>query len=247
MNISTNSVAISRKKLSVRLLVAFHKAVSRFKQNWFEITWLCALALVIIWRGRSFVFAGDGTTSATVLTSAVIVYGLSFILAEFFLRRQGVGFERYFIAVACVVAGIWLVQGLYHFGFAQARMPSEIANVILTFNFNFNTSAATYPLYWNLLMVSLPFAGYKYMNLNKFLVLTTVIGGAIYLLWINVGYPQFFAPQWFPDSAIGLPLVPHSTSGIELSGYIFNSTFTVVALLPALLFYKKPEANPPTT
>lgn len=92
-------------------------------------------------------------------------------------------------------------------------------------------------------MISLPFSAYRYMRLNRYFVLATLVSGGIYLLWIYAGYPQFFAPGWFPSSA-PIPLVPNSTSAIELGGYVFNSAFTVVALLPALLFYKKPEAKP---
>jgi len=93
-------------------------------------------------------------------------------------------------------------------------------------------------------MLSLPFIAYKYMELNRLFVLTAVIGGGIYLFWIWAGYPQFYAPGWFPDSPVVIGLVPKSTSGIELSGYLFNSAFKIVALLPALLFFKKPEAQP---
>jgi len=174
-----------------------------------------------------------------VLTSSVLVYGVTFVLAEFFLRRQGVGYERYFYALASVVSGIWLQQGLYHFGYAEARSPHEVASTLFTLNFNFNTSASTYPLYWNLIMISLPFAAYKYMRLNRYFVLTTLISGTIYLLWVYVGYPQFFAVGWFPSSPIILPLLSSSESAVRMSGYIFNSAFILVALLPALLFYKK--------
>lgn len=225
----------------------FDRAAGWFRRNSFEAACLLAIAALVVWRGRSFVFAGSSSSSAAVLTSSVIVYGLAFVFAEFFLRRQGVGYERFFVAVACVVAGIWLQQGLYHFGFAQARTPSAVSSTLFTLNFNFNTSAATYPLYWNLMLVSLPFAAYKYMRLNRYLVLTALVGGGIYLLWIYSGYPQFFAPGWFPSSPVAISLVPHTNSGIELSGYIFNSAFTIVALLPALLFYTKPEAKPPAT
>ncbi len=228
---------------SVSQSLIFGRVKNWFRVNWFEAACLLALAVVLIWRGHSFVFSGDSTSSAAVLTSSVIIYVLVFVLAEFFLRRQGVGYERFFVAVACVVAGIWLQQGLYHFGFAQARMPSAVASTLFTLNFNFNTSAATYPLYWNLIMISLPFAAYKYMRLNRYLVLTALIGGGIYLLWIYAGYPQFFAPSWFPSSPVALPLVSGNSAAVKMSGYIFNSAFTIVAFLPALLFYKKQEAN----
>jgi hypothetical protein len=224
-------------------LRAFDRVVDWFRRNWFEAAFLCVIAALLVWRGRGFIFAGDSASSAAVLTSSVVVYGLAFVLSEFFLRQQGVGFERYLIAVACVAAGIWLQQGLYHFGYAQARTPTVVANTLFTLNFNFNTSASTYPLYWTLMMISLPFAAYKYMSLNRYLVLATLVSGGIYLLWVYVGYPQFFAPGWFPSSSVAIPLVPQSKSAIELSAYIFNSAFTIVGLLPALLFYKKPEPD----
>jgi hypothetical protein len=91
------------------------------------------------------------------------------------------------------------------------------------------------------MMISLPFAGYKYMTLNRYLVLAIVASGIIYLLWVYVGYPQFFAPGWFPSSPIAISLVPFKDSAIKLAGFIFNSAFIIVALLPALLFCKKPE------
>ena len=86
-------------------------------------------------------------------------------------------------------------------------------------------------------------AAYKYVRLNRYVVLTALVGGGIYLLWAYFGYPQFFAPGWFPSSPVAISIVPHNNSGIELSGFIFNSVFMIVALLPALLFYKKPEAK----
>lgn len=223
------------------VLRGFDVAIDWFRRNWFEAACLCVVAALLVWRGRGFVFSGDSTSSAAVLTSSVVVYGLAFVLAEFFMRRQGVGYERFLLAVACVAAGIWLQQGLYHFGYAQARMSTEVANTLFTLNFNFNTSAATYPLYWTLMMISLPFAAYKYMTLNRYLVLATVASGIIYLLWVYVGYPQFFAPGWFPSSPIAISLVPFKDSAIKLAGFIFNSAFIIVALLPALLFCKKPD------
>ena len=223
------------------VLRSFDAVICWFRRNWFEVASLFLVAALLIWRGRGFVFAGDSTSSAAVLTSSVVVYGLAFVFAEFFLRRQGVGFERFLVAVACVAAGIWLQQGLYHFGYAQARMPTEVANTLFTLNFNFNTSASTYPLYWTLMMISLPFVAYKYMTLNRYLLLTAAASGIIYLLWVYVGYPQFFAPGWFPSSPVVISLVPFKDSVIKLTGFIFNSAFIIVALLPALLFYKKPE------
>ena len=49
----------------------------------------------------------------------------------------------------------------------------------------------------------------------------------------------------FPDLVASLPLVPHSNSVIEFWGYVFNSAFIIVALIPALLFCKKPELKLP--
>lgn len=224
-------------------MLAFENAVGWFKRNWFEVICLCVIAALLVWRGRGFVFAGESTSSAAVLTSSVVIYGFAFVLAEFFLRRQGVGYERYLVAVACVAAGIWLQQGLYHFGYAQARTPTAVAQTLFTLNFNFNTSATTYPLYWTLMMISLPFISYKYMTLNRYFVLTTIASGIIYLLWVYIGYPQFFAPGWFPSSPIVIPMIQNSNSAIQSSAYIFNSAFVIVASLPALLFYKKPEPS----
>jgi len=68
----------------------FKKAANQLKPYWFEITLLCVIAALTIWK-RSFVFSGDGTTSATVLTASIIIYGISFVFAELFLRRQGLG------------------------------------------------------------------------------------------------------------------------------------------------------------
>ena len=220
-------------------------AVAWFRRNWFESACLLLVAGLVAWHGRGFVFAGDTSSSAAVLTSSVVVYGLAFVLSEFFLRRQGVGFERYLIALAAVASGIWLQQGLYHFGYADARTPTAVANTLFTLNFNFNTSAQTYPLYWNLIMVSLPFVGYRYMRLNRYFVAATLVSAAVYLLWVYAGYPQFFAADWYPSSPIAVPLIPLNSSAIRLGGFIFNSAFMVVALLPALLFHPKPKVNPP--
>jgi hypothetical protein len=79
------------------------------------------------------------------------------------------------------------------------------------------------------------------MTLNRYLLLTAAASGIIYLLWVYVGYPQFFAPGWFPSSPVVISLIPFKDSVIKLTGFIFNSAFIIVALLPALLFYKKPE------
>lgn len=237
-------IAVNRKSSLVSRFQVFDRAASAVRRNWFEVFLLLLMAALLIWRGRGFIFAGDSTSSAAVLTSSVVVYILAFVIAEFFLKRQGVGFERYFVALACVASGIWIQQGLYHFGYADARMPTAVVNTLFTLNFNFDTSAHTYPLYWNLIMISLPFAAYKYMRFNRYFVLTALVGGGIYLLWIYSGYPQFFAPGWFQPSDAAIPLVPNNNSGITLWGFIFNSAFVIVALLPALLFYKKPEPKP---
>ena len=218
-----------------------------FRRNWFESACLLAVLVLLLWRGKGFVFAGDTNSSAAVLTASVVVYGLAFVFAEFFMRRQGLGLERYLIALAAVASGIWLQQGLYHFGYADARTPTAVTHTLLTLNFNINTSATTYPLYWNLIMVSLPFVGYRYMRFNRYFVAATLVSAVIYLLWVYTGYPQFFAPGWFPSSPITLHLIPNNASAIRQGGFFFNSFFVIVALLPALLFYKKPDsAKPPT-
>ena len=228
--------------LNQKFVVFGHALIEKIKHFWFEIAVFSIVAALLLWKARSFAFLGDGTTSGTVLTASVIVYGFTFVLAEYLLRRQGAGFERFFIASTCVVSGIWFEKGLYHFGYyTQALKIHDFVGGATTLTFN--TTGEFYPLIWTALMISLPLVAYKYMKINKALIITGIVGLTIYLSWISVGYPQFFAPEWFPSTPQWIQWTPKSNSEIVFYGYFFNSLFKVFALMPALLFFKKPKGK----
>ena len=146
-------------------------------------------------------FRGIAPRLRRFLQARLLCMGLRLFWQSFFLEGK----------VLALKGTLWLWRVLWlEFGCSRdstisalrkARTPSAVVSTLFTLNFNFNTSATTYPLYWNLMLVSLPFAAYKYMRLNRYLVLTTLVSGAIFLLWVYVGYPQFF-----PDRRASAPL-----------------------------------------
>ncbi len=215
-----------------------------FRRNWFEVSFILFVAALCLWHGRSWVFKGNSVSSDTVLTASVIVYGAIILITEYCLRRQGVGYERFFIALAAMLAGIWLEQLCYTNGYGVLP-ASQILGGLVTLNGN--TTNATYPLLWNIIMMCLPFVGYRYMKINKTLIAVGGLGFLFYGLWIMSGYPQFFssAALWFPSTPIYLHIVAKNPASIAFYGYLFNTLFKLIALIPALLFNKKPKKLKP--
>lgn len=184
---------------------------------------------------RSFFFSGS------VLGASLIAYGLAFFLTSYGLKRQGLGFERIFYAVAGAAAARWLFEILYHYAF-----PISFDTVLKDLeNLSTNISESSFPLLWSIMMVIVIFTGYRYMAVGKLLWVSLVASVVSFGFWILIGYPQWVHPEQWPVRQPLIYLIPPkyahapndaARSAISLVSLIVNSTakVAVCTLLPTL-------------
>jgi hypothetical protein len=179
--------------------------------------------------------------SGSVLGASVIAYIFAFFLASYGLKRQGLGFERIFYAVASAACARWFFEIIYHYAFPGALrdIPRNLAYL------STNISEKDFPLIWSIVMVMIIFTGYRYMAVNKRFWVTLVLSAIFLLFWISIGYPQWVHPEKWPEWRPLIPLIPeeytHATNEVARStisniSLVINSItkITVCSLLPAL-------------
>ena len=191
---------------------------------------------------QSFVILGQ------FLVASYLTYLAAFLITLHFLNKRKIGFEKYFISICSMVSGIWLYEVFYHYSYAYVLNLNGILADLLNFTFNtmVSTGSARFPLIWSIIMITLPFVGYKYMKLNRYFVLGAIFAILLFIMWYYAGYPQFFAPQWYPQLYPKIMIIPikyaHTTSSIiVLWGYIFNSLSKILCVVPSLLFIYKDD------
>lgn len=209
------------------------------RHHWFEAAVCCGILLLIALSTITESFTIEGET----LYASIIAYALALLIAAFSLSRQGVGIERLFFALASMTSGVWLYEIAYHYSYYYGA--SGLGHLLFgdLRYLTINTDGSQFPLIWSLLMVALPFSAFRHMRLNKLFLLAAGSSLVLFWIWIQVGYPQFFAPQWWPTFAPSIGLIPKAYSHtsnqlIVLYGYIFNSLTKVLAVVPSLLFYR---------
>jgi len=146
---------------------------------------------------RSYFFSG------TVLGASLVGYLLAFFLASFGLRRQGLGWERIFYAVASAAAARWLFEIIYHYVFPAS--PEEFVKDLQ--NLSTNISETNFPLLWSVMMVMIIFTGYKYMAAGRWFWFAAGATTMFFLFWILVGYPQWVRPEQWPIRHPFIPLI----------------------------------------
>lgn len=200
------------------------------------IEWLMLFSILILLISallqQTFLIANQ------TLYASILFALLNFYLTSLFLRKQKVGIERYFIAVASMVSGIWLFEVVYRIGYGYTL--SQFLYGLTTLNFN--TTGAQFPMLWALLMMALPLAGVKYMRINWLFFSTMAFGLAAFWVWVNSGYAQFLNPQWWPQLTPLINLIPlayahTSNPAVVETALVFNSITKILSLAPAFLFY----------
>ncbi|SRR5579863_9870615 len=209
------------------------------RRYWFELalgTIIVGFFLYALATLRFLVQGGEFTFPS------LICYLLCFALTSFFLNRQGLKFrERIFYCFATMLAGIALFEIVYHYAFG---IPS-LANFLHYQLFFFGNQSANgyFSLNWYLVILVVPFIGLKYMKFkwNWLLYGVVIFSALVMFLWIASGYPQYFQPQYFPAYRILIKGIQRGNyAQIEIYGALFNGFAKIIAVIPALLFNKKP-------
>ena len=207
----------------------------------YEIIAVLAMLAVVIFClvQRSYFVRGY------VLGASIVAYIMAFFLASFGLKKQGMGLERIFFAVAATAASRFLFEIVYHYSFPVNGR--EIINNLA--NFSTNTSEANFPLIWAVMMVLVIFTGYKYMQVTRWFWIAAGISAVLMGIWVFSGYPQWVHPGQWPIRSVLIPLIPQeyahapteiAHAAITNVSLILNSLakIAVCSLLPALFINK---------
>ena len=204
----------------------------------------------------SFIFLLPISTARILYASVLAVIG-SFFISYSSLRKQNVKRpQTLFLSILSVASGIWLYEIAYHYSYGPEPL-SVFASELERLNFFgifFNSSScynvlpvvpnscnSTFPFSWALILVILPlFFAYKRMRLNKYFLIALLGGLGIFIAWILVGFPQFFAAGWCSNWIGCHSVIPYASQAKILVAYLANSFSKLLMLAPALLFLPKP-------
>lgn len=206
---------------------------------------LAMLVVVAVCIAKRSLFFNNAPRTLPVLGASLEGYILAFFITSYGLKRQGLGFERVFYALAATAASRWLYEIAYHYAFLvhMATLLRDIKSL------STNISETSFPLIWSLWVVLVIFTGHKYMSLNKWFYITLASSMMLFLFWIEIGYPQWIHPEQWPYSRHIIYLIPrafiHAPNGAARS-LIFNvsvviesvTKIIVCALLPCLFLGK---------
>lgn len=170
----------------------------------------------------------------------------SLLLSYFLLRKQAVArSEAFFFSLASMVSGIWLYEIVDHYAYGPEPLSIFIRELErIDFSGTSYGSHSIFPLLWSLIMISLPLSARKYMRVNRYFLFTFVGGLGVFAVWILLGFPQFFEPNWCSS------WIPHCYAEISypssdrvLVGYLANSVSKLLVLSPALLFVPRAKSR----
>ncbi len=212
------------------------------RKYWFELTLGAAILGILCYAALS----GQFTVAGGALTyPSLVFYALCFALTSFFLNRQGLRFlERIFYCFATTASGIVLFELVYHYAYGVSSFQSFLHYELFFFG---NQSANGYfSLDWYLIILVVPFIGWKYMNLSRTLIAVVVFSAVVMFFWVATGYPQFLYPQWFPAYGPFINIIQKgNTNQIVSYGELFNGLAKIIAIIPALLFNKYTKITKP--
>jgi hypothetical protein len=217
------------------LVVDTLRQSKHLRKYWFESILGLGIIGVLIYAALTLQFfvAGGALTYPSLIS-----YALCFMLTSLFLNRQGLKFiDRIFYCFATMASGIVLFEMVYHYAYGVLSF-----NDFLHYELFFlgNQSANGYfSLDWYLVILVVPFIGWRYMSLNKILFGVTIFSAFVMFFWVATGYPQPLYPQWFPAYSTLINVIQKGdTSQIVFYGELFNGLAKIIAIIPALLFYK---------
>jgi hypothetical protein len=206
------------------------------RKYWLEL--ILGLAVVgILINGA---VAGQFTVAGGAFTyPSLVSYSLCFVLTSFFLNRQGLKLlERIFYCFAAMASGIVLFELVYHYAYGVTSLHHFLHYELF---FLGNQSANGYfSLDWYLIILVVPFIGWKYMKFNRLLLAVIVFSAVVMFFWVATGYPQFLYPQDYPSHGPYIDLIQKgNTMQIISYGKWFNGIAKIIAVIPALFFNKK--------
>lgn len=206
------------------------------RKYWFELILGLAVIGLLVYSALTgqFTVAGGAFTYPSLVS-----YVLCFVLTAFFLNRQGLKFlERIFYCFAAMASGIVLFELVYHYAYGVSSFHSFLHYQLFFFG---NQSANGYfSLDWYLIILVVPFIGWKYMKFNRTLIAVIIFSAVVMFFWVATGYPQFLYPQWFPAYSPYIDIIQKgNTNQIVFYGELFNGPAKIIAIIPALLFNKK--------
>jgi hypothetical protein len=208
----------------------------KLRRYWFEFL----LGLGILSALLYATVTGQFTVAGGALSYASLAfYALCFTLTSYFLNRQGLRFlERVFYCFAAMASGIVLFELVYHYAYGVLSL-SNFLNYELFFLGN-QSANGYFSLDWYLIILVVPFIGWKYMRISKPLIGVIVFSSLVMFFWVATGYPQFLYPQWFPAYGPFFNIIQKgNTSQIVFYGELFNGLAKIISIIPAVLFNKK--------
>ncbi len=221
---------------------AYSKEVSNsrnlLRKYWLESILGASLFAVFLYAALFGTYFVNGAFSY----NSLIHYGSCFILASYFLNRQGVKVaDRILYSLAIMASGIVLYEIVYHYGFG-------ISYSILVQNatfFGLDSNGTAFSLDWFVIIFVIPFAWRQYMSLGNWSLLILVTFEALVMFaWISTGYPQFQYPSWWPAYKVLFDVIPvvngtPSSSSILFYGGLFGELAKTISVIPAFFFNKK--------
>jgi hypothetical protein len=171
----------------------------------------------------------------------------AFLISYFSLKRQRVGKEAFFLSLCSLASGIWLYEIGYHYAYGPNLEQIILDASRIDFSGTSHGSYSVFPLLWSIMMILLPFAGYRFMRVNWFFFFAFVGGFVVFALWILLGFPQFFAPGYSSSFTGYRDVIVYPNSYRTLVGYLANSFSKLLVIAPALLFVPKASMTPTLT
>ena len=181
-----------------------------------------------------------------ITIGSAIVYIAAFLIALFFLTKKKMGLEKYVLAAACVISGARFYELIFHYLFSGS-LNQLFTQDIWSVSLNVPTCAnlavcplnlGPFPIIGVLLVVAMPFMYYKKMSFNSLFACTLIVVALIWGFWLAIGYPQYWNPQWFPQSTPAIVIVQNNVPNIMFWGLVMAMAAKLTCLLPALLFWE---------
>ncbi|MGD1119261.1 MAG: hypothetical protein ABR886_07210 [Dehalococcoidales bacterium] len=211
--------------------------------NYFTLEYLILLGILVVIA--ICIFKRSFFVSGATLGASAIGWLSAALLASYGLKKQGMKLSRIFYVLATMVTAIWLFELLYHYSYGISwSIFSEDIRYISVY-----TTDRVFPLIWSLMMISMVFTGYKYMNVGRWFWITLIVSLALFLFWIWIGFPQWSHPDWFPTHKQIIPLIPRSYKNAPTEtarNYIYHVSLVInsaakiaISILPSTLFLGK--------
>lgn len=161
-----------------------------------------------------------------LLPASIVAYASCYALAFVFLLKRRVNLiESGFIALATMFSGVILYEIVYHYGFGLGPIYSDFTDLDIQF---VNPLHPQFPLLFSISIVASPLIAWRYIRLNRVLLVFVLVSAVLFATWVEIGYPQY---TWGGD--------------LGTVGYWLNSATKVLAIAPAFLFLPPRQQSRP--